>query len=85
MKVKGKGSSNQGSVSVSGRRQQSWDHSIWETARDFPGYPVAPKARGWGSIPDQRTRSHMAQLRVSMLQLKILHAATKTQCNQINI
>ena len=32
---------------------------------------------GLGSIPGQGTRSHM-------LQLKILHAATKTQRKQIN-
>ena len=37
----------------------------------------APNARGLGSIPGQGTRSHMPQL-------KILHAATKTQCSQIN-
>ena len=36
----------------------------------------APNAGAPGSIPGQGTRSHM-------LQLKILHAATKTQCNQI--
>ena len=29
-------------------------------------------------------RSHIPQLRVCMLQLKILHATTKTQCSQIN-
>ena len=34
-------------------------------------------AGGTGSIPGQGTRSHM-------LQLKILHASTKTQCSQIN-
>ena len=38
----------------------------------------APNARGLGSIPGQGTRSHMPQL-------KILHAATKTQCGQLNI
>ena len=42
----------------------------------------APNAAGPGSIPGQGTRSHMSQLRVCML--KILHAATKTQCSQIN-
>ena len=35
-------------------------------------------AGGLGSIPGQGTRPHM-------LQLKILHATTKTLCNQINI
>ena len=37
----------------------------------------APSAGGPGSIPGQGTRSHMLQLRVHMLQLKILHATTK--------
>ncbi|TEA37484.1 hypothetical protein DBR06_SOUSAS8810006, partial [Sousa chinensis] len=36
-----------------------------------------PNAGGPGSIPGQGTRSHMPQLRVLMLQLKIPHAATK--------
>ncbi|TEA25323.1 hypothetical protein DBR06_SOUSAS21410020, partial [Sousa chinensis] len=36
-----------------------------------------PNAGGPGLIPGQGTRSHMPQLRVRMLQLKILHAATK--------
>ena len=42
--------------------------------RDFPAGPVdsdTPSAGGPGSIPDQRTRPHM-------LQLKILHAVAKT-------
>ena len=43
--------------------------------RDFPGGPVTKSlhsnAGGPDSVPGQRTRSHM-------LQLKILHAATKT-------
>ena len=37
----------------------------------------APNAGGLGLISDQGTRSHM-------LQLKILNASAKTQCNQIN-
>ncbi|TEA34995.1 hypothetical protein DBR06_SOUSAS9710069, partial [Sousa chinensis] len=37
----------------------------------------APNAGGPGLISGQGTRSHMLQLRVCMLQLKILHAATK--------
>ena len=41
----------------------------------MPGH--APNAGGLGSIPGQGTRSHM-------LQLKILHSATKTGCSQIN-
>ena len=36
-----------------------------------------PNAGGLGSIPGQGTRSHM-------LQLKVPHAATKTQHSQIN-
>ena len=36
-----------------------------------------PNAGGPGLIPGQRTGSHMLQIRVLMLQLKILHAATK--------
>ena len=39
----------------------------------------SPNAGALGSIPPQRTRSHMPQLR-----LKILHAATKTQSSQIH-
>ena len=46
--------------------------------------PLAPNAGGLGVIPAQGTRSHMPQLRVSMLRLKILQAATKTQYNQVN-
>ena len=37
----------------------------------------APNAGSPGSIPGLGTRSHMPQLRVCMLQLKILHAAPK--------
>ena len=44
-----------------------------------------PNEGGLGSIPGLETRSHMPQLRVFMLQLKILRAAVKAQCNQINI
>ena len=36
----------------------------------------APNAGGPGSVPIQGTRSHMLQLRVRMLQLKIPHAST---------
>ena len=49
-----------------------------------------PNAGGLGSIPGQGSRSHMLQLRVYMLRLKVLDAATKilsvtkTQCRQIN-
>ena len=39
---------------------------------------LAPNAGGLGSIPDQGTRSHM-------LQLKLLHATTKTQDSQKKI
>ena len=34
---------------------------------------------GTGSIPGQGTRSHMPQLRVHVLQLKILHATAKSR------
>ena len=44
-----------------------------------------PNAGGPGLIPGQGTRSHMLQLRVHMLRLKILHAATKNWYSQINI
>ena len=48
---------------------------------DLPGVPVVKtlrsKAGGLGSIPGQRTRSHM-------LQLKILRATTRTWHSQIN-
>ena len=45
----------------------------------------APNAGGSGWIPSPRTRPYILQLRALMLQLKIPHAATKTQSNQINI
>ena len=44
----------------------------------------APKAGGWGSIPDEGTRFHMPQLRVCLPQLNIPHAAIKTQCSLVN-
>ena len=55
---------------------------------DFPGGPV-PKtscsnAGGPGSIPSQANRSHKQQLRVCMLKLEILSAATKTWCSLTN-
>ena len=37
-----------------------------------------------GSIPGQGARSHMPQLRVCILQLKVPYAATKAQRSQIN-
>ena len=37
----------------------------------------APNAGGLGSMPGRGTRSHVLQLRVDRLQLKILHAVTK--------
>ena len=36
-----------------------------------------PNATGLGPIPGQGTRSHLPQLRVSMPQLKSLHATTE--------
>ena len=57
-------------------------------SRGSPGAPVAKTpltyCRGPSSIPGQGTSSHMPQLRVHVLQLKIPHAATKTQHSQIN-
>ena len=45
----------------------------------------APNAEGLGSIPGQGARSQMPQLRVrSHRRSNILHATTKTSCNQIN-
>ena len=44
----------------------------------------ASDAGGPGSIPGWGTRSNMLQLRVHVLQLQILHAASKTQHSQIN-
>ena len=53
----------------------------------------APNAGSLGSIPGHRTRSHVSQLRVCMLKLKILNAqqrlkilcaATKTRHSQID-
>ena len=43
-----------------------------------------PNAWGPDLTPGQGTRSHMRQLRVPMLQLKIPHAAMKTRYHQIN-
>ena len=40
-----------------------------------------PNATRLGSILSQRSRSHMPQLRVHMLQLQILHTATKKKKN----
>ena len=45
----------------------------------------APTAGGPGSIPGQGTRSHLPQLRVHMLKLRLPHTATKTRGSQINI
>ena len=51
--------------------------------RDFAGGPVAkipcPQFRGTHLIPGQGTTPHPLQLRVHMPQLKILHAARKTE------
>ena len=41
-----------------------------------------PNAGGSGSIPSRETRSCILQLKLCMSQLKILWAATKTQCGQ---
>ena len=43
----------------------------------------APITGGQGSIPGQGTKSHMRQLRVRILQLKIPHVANMAWCSQI--
>ena len=40
----------------------------------------APIAGGPGLVPDQETRSHMPQLKIR----KVMGAAAKMQCSQIN-
>ena len=45
---------------------------------------LGPDAGGADLIPGHGTRSHMPQLRVHLLHLKILCATTKTPCRQIN-
>ena len=44
----------------------------------------APNSGCLGSIPGQETRFHILQLRVLMLQLKILSATAKTGHSEIN-
>ena len=57
--------------------------------RDFSSGPVTKtpcfQCRELGFNPWWRIRSHVPQLRVCMLQLKIPHAVTKTWDSQINI
>ena len=43
----------------------------------------APITGGQGSIPGQGSKSHMSQLRVHILQLKMPHVATMAWCSQI--
>ena len=43
-----------------------------------------PNAGEPGSVPGERMRSHTPQLRVSMPQLKMPHAATKPRHSQVN-
>ena len=43
-----------------------------------------PNSGGRGLIPDQETGLHMPQLRIHMLQLKMLHVANKTHHGQMN-
>ena len=45
----------------------------------------ASYAGGPGSIPGQGTRSHMPQLKILQVSMKIPHATTKTRHSQINI
>ena len=44
----------------------------------------APNARGLGSIPGQGTRSRMLQLKILHVATRIQGATTKTQGSQIN-
>ena len=60
---------------VAASKKRSWGLSCW-----FSGLrSCSPSAGGPGSIPGWGTRSHRAQLRVLMPQLKILHTATKIE------
>ena len=59
--------------------QKTWVGTV--SLQDFPGGGVAKtvlpmQGAQVGSIPGQGTGSHMPQLRVCMLQLKIPYAAT---------
>ena len=55
-----------------------YDFKIIETSPVVQGLRLhTPNAGGPGSIPGQETGPHV-------LQLRILHAATTTQCRQIN-
>ena len=73
-------------------KAQTRSEKGWQTignSWDFNGGPVAKIPHSQcrelqGAIPGWGTRSYMSQLRVHMLQLKILHAITKTQRYQIN-
>lgn len=54
------------------------------------GFRGGPEAKtlcsqytGWGSVPGWGARFHMPQIRVSMSQLKIPNAATRTVCTII--
>ena len=61
---------------------------IWNNFRESASGPVAKtpcsQRRGPGLVPGQGTSSHMLQLRVCMLQLKIPRAATETPHSQMN-
>ena len=61
---------------------------ICSNFREFASGPVAKtpcsQCRGPGLIPGQGTSSHILQLRVCMLQLKVPRAATETRHSQMN-
>ena len=64
-----------------------WDIHLISQSGNFAGGLAAKtvlQCRGLGSIPDQGTTSHEPRLRVCVLQLKISHTTTKSQCSQIN-
>ena len=65
------------------KKQSKKNIGLRNRSQDFPGGPVTktrlhtPNAVGLGLILDQGTRFHVPQLRVHMLQLKILDVTTK--------
>ena len=61
------------------KREHSQDSTAGRGLRLCP-----PSGGDLGSKPGQGTRSHMPQLSVFIAQIKIPHAATKSQDSQIN-
>ena len=46
--------------------------------------PHSPSAGGWGSIPSQGIRSHLLQLKILHATTKSSHAAAKIWHSQVN-